>query len=75
MNVNNVLNSLTHKWKTLHVKLQFLPLTSAAARNHSLYVYFQWTLSAKKKLHPRDWGWQECKEGFVPLQNLYISCS
>jgi len=60
--------------ETLHVKLQSLALTSAAAINHSLHVYFQWKISAKK-LHPKDWGWQECKEGFVPLQNLCTSCS
>jgi len=73
-NVNNTLNFLWHKWKTLHVKLQSLPLTSAAATNHSLHVYFQWKISAKV-LHPRDWEWQEYKEGFAPLQNLYTSCS
>ena len=73
-NHNNVLNSLWHKWKTSHVKLQSLPLTSAAARNCSLHVYFQWKISAKI-LHSRNWEWQECRERFVPLQNLYTSCS
>lgn len=56
--------------KTSHVKPQSLPPTSAAAKYHSLRVYFQvqeWKGSVSE-LHPTDWGWQECDGGFVPLQ-------
>ena len=56
--------------KSSHVKPQALPPTSGAAKYHSLRVYLQvqeWKGSADE-LHPTDWGWQECDEGFVPLQ-------
>ena len=71
------LDSLRHKRfcekvasKTSHVKPQSLPPTSAAAKYHSLRVYLQvqeWKGFADG-LHPADWRWQECEEGFVPLQ-------
>ena len=73
----DTLDSLQHKRfcekvasKTSHVKPQSLPPTSAAAKYHSLRVYLQvqeWKGSAAE-LNPIDWGWQECEEGFVPLQ-------
>ena len=73
----DTLDSLRHKRfcekvasKTSHVKPQSLPPTSAAAKYHSLRVYLQvkeWKGSADG-LHPADWGWRECEEGFVPLQ-------
>ena len=56
--------------KSSHVKPQTLPPTSGAAKYHSLRVYLQiqeWKGSADG-LHPTDWGWQECDEGFLPLQ-------
>ena len=56
--------------KSSHVKPQTLPPTSGAAKYHSLRVYLQiqeWKGSAVG-LHPTDWGWQECDEGFLPLQ-------
>ena len=74
--LTDTLDSLRHKRfcekvvsKTSHVKPQSLPPTSAAAKYHSLRVYLQvreWKGSAE--LHPTDWGWQKCDEGFVPLQ-------
>jgi len=24
--------------------------------------------NGKDQLHPKDWGWQECEEGFVSIQ-------
>ena len=75
--LTDTLDSLRHKRfcekvasKTSHVKPQSLPPTSAAAKYHSLRVYLQvqeWKGSAGG-LHPTDWGWKECEEGFVPLQ-------
>ena len=53
-----------------HVKPQTLPPTSEAAKYHSLRVYFQvqqWK-GAADSLHPTDWGWQVCDDGFVPQQ-------
>ena len=49
---------------------QALPPTSGAAKYRSLRVYLQvqeWQGSADG-LRPTDWGWQQCDEGFVPLQ-------
>ena len=75
--LTDTLDSLRHKRfcekvasKASHVKPQSLPPTSAAAKYHSLRVYLQvqeWKGSAAE-LNPIDWGWQECEEGFVPLQ-------
>ena len=56
--------------KSSNVKPQTLPPTSGAAKYHSLRVYLQiqeWQGSAEG-LHLTDWGWQECDEGFLPLQ-------
>ena len=71
------LDSLRHKYfcekvasKTSYVKLQSLLPTSAAAKYHSLRVYFQvqeWKGSTVE-LHPKDWVWQKCEEGFVAIQ-------
>ena len=79
--LTETLDSLRHKRfcekvtsKTSHVKPQSLPPTSAAAKHHSLRVYLQvqeWKGSGAE-LYPRDWGWQECEEGFVPLQHHYL---
>ena len=73
----DMLDSLRHQRfcekvasKSSHVKPQALPPTSGAAKYHSLRVYLQvqeWKGSADE-LHPTDWGWQECDEGFVPIQ-------
>lgn len=56
--------------KSSHVKPQALPPTSSAAEYHSLRVYLQvqeWK-GSRNELCPTEWGWQECDEGFVPLQ-------
>ncbi len=56
--------------KKSHVKPQSLPPTLAEAKYHSLRVYLQvqeWKGSPDGR-HPSDWGWQECDEGFVPIQ-------
>ena len=75
--LTDALDSLRHKRfcekvasKTTHIKPQSLPPTSAAVKYHSLRVYLQvqeWR-GSNVELHPSDWGWQECEEGFVPLQ-------
>ena len=77
--LTDTLDSLRHKRfcekvasKTTHIKPQSLPPTSAAAKYHSLRVYLQvqeWR-GSDVELHPRDWGWQECEEGFATLQTL-----
>ena len=79
--LTDTLDSLQHKRlcvkvasTTSHVKPQSLPPTSAAAKYHSLCVYLQvqeWKGSAAE-IHLMDWGWQECKEGFVPIQHRYL---
>ena len=53
-----------------HVQPQSLPPTSAAAKFHSLRVYFQvqqWKGSGDKLL-PVEWGWSESETGLMPVQ-------
>lgn len=54
---------------TSHVKPQSLPPTSAAAKYHSLRVYFQvqqWKGSGDELL-PVEWGWRESDGGLMPV--------
>ena len=56
--------------KTSHIQPQTLPPTSAAAKYHSLRVYFQiqqWKGSGVV-LTPVEWGWRESEEGLKPVQ-------
>ena len=56
---------------TSHVQPQSLPPTSAAAKHHSLRVYYQvqqWKGNAADELRPDDWGWRESSGGLVPVQ-------
>ncbi|CAM1331124.1 Uncharacterised protein r2_g4015 [Pycnogonum litorale] len=56
---------------TSHVQPQSLPPTSAAAKHHSLRVYYQvqqWKGIAADELRPDDWGWRESSRGLVPVQ-------
>ncbi|KAG1688585.1 hypothetical protein GQR58_008038 [Nymphon striatum] len=56
---------------TSHVQPQSLPPTSAAAKHHSLRVYYQvqqWKGIAANELRPCDWGWQKSSSGLVPVQ-------
>jgi len=60
--------------KTFYVKLQSLPPTSAAAKYHSLGVYFQvqeWKESAVE-LYPKNWG---MGRGICANLNIVTSCS
>ena len=55
---------------TSHVQPQSLPPTSAAAKYHSLRVYYQvqqWKGTVDDLL-PQDWGWKECDGMFFPVQ-------
>lgn len=71
------LDSLRHKrfCKKVATSMSFeelktLPPTSAAAKYHSLRVYYQvrkWKGTADE-LNPQDWGWEEGDEGLVPVQ-------
>jgi len=35
-----------------------------------MYLQVQEQKGTDAELHPRDWGWQECEKGFVPLQTV-----
>ncbi|KAJ8398943.1 hypothetical protein AAFF_G00416100 [Aldrovandia affinis] len=71
------LDSLRHKrfcekvaTSTSHVQPQSLPPTSAAAKYHSLRVYYQvqqWKGTVDELL-PQEWGWKESDGGLVPVQ-------
>lgn len=71
------LNSLRYKrfcekvaTSTSHVLPMSLPPTSAAAKFHSLRVYYQvqqWKGTADELL-PSDWGWKESDGEFIPVQ-------
>ncbi|KAJ8377274.1 hypothetical protein AAFF_G00261830 [Aldrovandia affinis] len=55
---------------TSHVQPQSLPPTSAAAKYHSLCVYYQvqqWKGTVDELL-PQEWGWKESDGGLVPVQ-------
>ena len=52
---------------TTYLQVHSLPPTSAAARYHSLRVYFQvqqWI--GNDTLHPDDWGWMNVDSRYVP---------
>ena len=54
---------------TSHSQPKTLPPTSAAAKLHSLRVYYQaqeWK-GARDGLLPEQWGWRESEEMFVPV--------
>ena len=54
---------------TSHVQPQSLPPTSAAAKYHSLRVYFQikqWK-DSENDLLPIEWGWRESEGGLLPV--------
>jgi hypothetical protein len=71
------LNSLRHNrfcekvaTSTSHVQPQSLPPTSAAAKYHSLRVYYQvqqWKGTVDELL-PQDWGWKESDGRLFPVQ-------
>ena len=53
-----------------HLQPQSLPPTSAAAKYHSLHVYFQvqqWKGSGEDELQPEQWGWKETEGGLMPI--------
>lgn len=55
---------------SLLVQPYSLPPSAAAAKYHSLRVYYQlqqWKGSVDK-LSPQEWGWEESDVGFVPVQ-------
>ncbi|KAG1690300.1 hypothetical protein GQR58_007643 [Nymphon striatum] len=77
-NPGESLNVVRHKrfcqkvaFNTSHVQPQSLRPTSAAAKHHSLRVYYQvqqWKGIAANELRPCDWGWQKSSSGLVPVQ-------
>lgn len=46
--------------------LACLPPTDAAARQHSLRVYFQVQVWKNNVLNPQQWGWKTTKHGLLP---------
>ncbi|KAL8561256.1 hypothetical protein ACOMHN_047112 [Nucella lapillus] len=53
---------------TVFLKVHSLPPTSAAAKNHSLRVYYQvqeWL--SNSKLNKLDWGWKKVDNRLVPV--------
>ena len=54
---------------TSHVQPQALPPTSAAAKYHSLRVYYQvqQCKGTEAGLLPQDWGWKESDSRLAPV--------
>ncbi|CAH0388256.1 unnamed protein product [Bemisia tabaci] len=48
------------------VKLQTLPPTSDACKQHFLRVYYQVQLWREKKRNPKEWGWKSSELGLLP---------
>ncbi|XP_072153362.1 uncharacterized protein [Bemisia tabaci] len=52
------------------VKLQTLPPTSDACKQHFLRVYYQVQLWRGRKLNPKEWGWKSSELGLLPVPML-----
>ena len=73
---NDSLNSLRYKkfmekisTNTVHVVPQSLPPTSAAAKFHSLRVFYQicqWK-GSDADMTPKEWGWKDTENGWAPI--------
>lgn len=50
-----------------YFNLACLPPTEAAARQHSLRVYFQIQVWKNNFLNPEQWGWKTTKHGLLPI--------
>ena len=52
-----------------HIEAKSLPPTSAAAKYHSLRVYYQvqeWKGTVDRQV-PQDWGWKDSEWGLIPV--------